>query len=106
MDQHVSDVVRGQDLLSSTGRQILLQQALGAKQPRYSHIPLILQDDGRKLSKQNGAAEIDWQRAPQQCIKQALHQLGQDTIDGSLSEILQYAVCHWSPVNIFTANKT
>ncbi|MDO4905592.1 MAG: tRNA glutamyl-Q(34) synthetase GluQRS [Lautropia sp.] len=55
----VTDIVRGADLLSSTGRQILLQQALGYPRPRYLHLPLLMGDNGQKLSKQNGAPGID-----------------------------------------------
>ncbi len=55
----ITDVVRGEDLASSTARQILLQQRLGLPTPRYLHTPLVLADDGRKLSKQNGARPLD-----------------------------------------------
>jgi glutamyl-Q tRNA(Asp) synthetase len=51
--QGVTDVVRGSDLLDSTPRQILLQQALGLPTPRYAHVPLALAANGQKLSKQN-----------------------------------------------------
>lgn len=54
-DQGITDVVRGQDLLPSTGRQLLLLEALGARPPRYLHHPLIHDGDGRKLSKATGA---------------------------------------------------
>lgn len=55
----VTDIVRGADLLDNTPRQILLAQALGLPVPRYMHIPLVLNDEGEKLSKQRGAAPID-----------------------------------------------
>jgi glutamyl-Q tRNA(Asp) synthetase len=51
--QGVTDVVRGSDLLDSTPRQILLQQALGLPTPRYAHVALALAANGQKLSKQN-----------------------------------------------------
>jgi len=54
----VTHVVRGQDILGSTGRQILLQRALDLPTPSYLHIPLALGADGEKLSKQNGASSV------------------------------------------------
>ena len=57
--QGISHIVRGEDLTDNTARQIALQQALGLPTPRYLHVPLVLAADGQKLSKQNGAAEVD-----------------------------------------------
>ncbi|MES2858597.1 MAG: tRNA glutamyl-Q(34) synthetase GluQRS [Pseudomonadota bacterium] len=57
--QDVTDVVRGADLLDSTPRQILLQQALGLPTPRYAHLPLLLGADDRKLSKSDAALPVD-----------------------------------------------
>jgi glutamyl-Q tRNA(Asp) synthetase len=57
--QGISHIVRGEDLTDNTARQIALQQALGLPTPRYLHTTLVLAADGQKLSKQNGAAEVD-----------------------------------------------
>ncbi|WP_395827248.1 tRNA glutamyl-Q(34) synthetase GluQRS [Collimonas sp.] len=57
--QEVTHVVRGADLLDSTGRQIYLQRQLGLATPQYLHVPVITNADGEKLSKQNGAQAID-----------------------------------------------
>lgn len=57
----ITDVVRGADLLGSTPRQVLLHRALGALGavvPRYAHVPLILGQDGVKLSKRHGAPDL------------------------------------------------
>lgn len=58
-DQNVTDVVRGQDLLSSTARQQMLAKALNLKPPAVMHIPLVVDECGLKLSKQNGAPMIN-----------------------------------------------
>jgi glutamyl-Q tRNA(Asp) synthetase len=57
--QGVTDVVRGADLLMSTCRQILLQQALSLPTPRYLHLPLAVDKSGVKLAKSTGAAALD-----------------------------------------------
>ena len=54
----VTEVVRGMDLLDSTARQILLIRALGGNVPTYAHLPLLVEGDGRKLSKRHGAQTV------------------------------------------------
>ena len=54
----VTEVVRGSDLLSSSPRQIWLQQTLGLPSPRYGHIPLLTAPDGRRLSKRDGDLDL------------------------------------------------
>lgn len=58
-DQGITHVVRGEDLHDNTARQILLQKALGLPTPIYMHTPLVMGDNGEKLSKQNGALALD-----------------------------------------------
>jgi glutamyl-tRNA synthetase len=57
-DMGITHVVRGQDHVSNTPRQIMLLRALGAEPPRYAHIPLLHGPDGKKLSKRHGAASV------------------------------------------------
>ena len=73
--QGITHVVRGEDLLDSTARQIMLQQALGLAQPQYLHTPLVLGFNNEKLSKQNGASAIATDR-PVAVLQQAGHVLG------------------------------
>lgn len=73
--QQVTDVVRGEDLADNTARQILLQRALGLPTPRYLHTPLVLAEDGQKLSKQTGAQSLDT-RDPLACLQAAGAALG------------------------------
>ncbi len=54
----ITDVVRGDDHLSNTPKQLLVLEALGFDPPRYAHLPLLHGPDGRKLSKRHGAASV------------------------------------------------
>jgi glutamyl-tRNA synthetase len=56
--QAVTEVVRGDDLIPSTARQILLHRALGASPPAYGHVPLVVGPDGKRLAKRHGDARI------------------------------------------------
>ncbi|MEA2330844.1 MAG: nondiscriminating glutamyl-tRNA synthetase [Thermoleophilaceae bacterium] len=57
-DMGITHVVRGQDHVSNTPRQIMILRALGAEPPVYAHIPLLHGTDGKKLSKRHGAASV------------------------------------------------
>ena len=59
--QGITHIVRGEDLLSNTARQIHLQQILGYETPQYLHLPLVLDEHGEKLSKQTLANQINTQ---------------------------------------------
>lgn len=56
--QGVTEVVRGDDLLSSTPRQVHLQRLLGFATPQYAHVPLVLGTDGHRLTKRHGAITL------------------------------------------------
>jgi glutamyl-tRNA synthetase len=62
-DMGITHVVRGQDHVSNTPRQLMLLRALGAEPPVYAHIPLLHGTDGKKLSKRHGAASVQDVRA-------------------------------------------
>jgi glutamyl-tRNA synthetase len=63
-DMGVSDVVRGDDLIDSTPRQVLLYRALGLadRTPRYYHLPLVVGPDGRRLAKRHGDTRLSFYR--------------------------------------------
>jgi glutamyl-Q tRNA(Asp) synthetase len=96
--QGITDVVRGCDLLTSTARQVLLQQALGLQQPRYLHLPLAVDDRGRKLSKSGDAPAADRLKPAAQLVA-ALGFLGQSPPPALLGaaprEVLAWAREHW-----------
>ena len=58
LDLEITHVLRGNDHLTNTAKQLLIIQALGAQPPRYGHVPLLHGPDGRKLSKRHGAASV------------------------------------------------
>jgi len=57
-EMEISHVIRGEDHISNTPKQILLQEALGFKSPEFAHLPLILGPDKSKLSKRHGAVSM------------------------------------------------
>ncbi len=95
--QHISHVVRGRDLLDSTPYHLRLQRVLGLPTPVYSHLPLLLNDQGRKLSKQNLADPLDDDMAPDN-LRFCLEALGQPRAPerlGDCASLLAWAVEHW-----------
>jgi glutamyl-Q tRNA(Asp) synthetase len=93
--QGITHVVRGEDLVDNTPRQLLLQRALGAAMPQYLHAPLVLGPNGEKLSKQNGAAAVDVSDAAS-ALASAAGVLGL-RVDAhcSVGELLAQAVRAW-----------
>lgn len=97
-DQNITHVVRGADLLMSTPRQMLIQQALGLNRPEYAHVPLVLDAKGQKLSKREKADPIVT-ASPLQTLMAAYRFLQQD--DGephpeSLVEFWPWAIEQWT----------
>lgn len=99
--QGISQIVRGADLLDSTPRQILLQRELGYPTPDYLHIPLVLDENGAKLSKSHWATALDDQDRFL-ALRAAWRHLGQDTgllrSASSMPETLEIAVRHFNPL--------
>lgn len=98
--QGVTQVVRGADLLNSTGKQVCLQRAMGFETPEYMHLPLVLDARGKKLSKRDCSDPVR-QSAPAECIKLALRVLGQNPPAGlALDELWRWAESHWQEQRI------
>jgi glutamyl-Q tRNA(Asp) synthetase len=97
-EQGVTQVVRGADLLASTPRQIALQRALGYPTPRYAHLPLVVNADGSKLGKRDGALPLPALDAARVCetLALALRHLGIEGITGgSPGEMLEVALARF-----------
>ena len=88
-EQAITDVVRGADLLDSTPRQILLQRALGLPTPSYVHLPLLLDAQGRKLSKSDAARPVD-ANAPLETLRMLWAALGQAPITEEFAAPAQF----------------
>jgi glutamyl-tRNA synthetase len=74
-DQGVDQVVRGDDLIPTTPRQVLLQRLLGLSTPRYLHVPLVLGPDGQRLAKRHGAVGLGDRLAAGQSAQQLVGML-------------------------------
>ncbi|MBJ8484654.1 tRNA glutamyl-Q(34) synthetase GluQRS [Acinetobacter vivianii] len=93
--QGITHVVRGADLLDNTARQIWLGFLLNYPALSYMHLPLAMNDQGQKLSKQNLAQALDISQAPE-LLHQAILALGQASVELDQPRImLQQAVQQW-----------
>ena len=96
--QGITDIVRGIDLMDSTPRQIWLQKLLGFTTPNYCHIPVAVNADGQKLSKNTGASGLSLNNIEATLVA-ALQALGQgppaDLDRAAVAEIWQWASAHW-----------
>lgn len=107
--QGITHIMRGSDLLDSTPRQLFLQQCLGYRQPEYAHLPVALNRNRQKLSKQNHAASLVAGRESvnlwtalvwlQQRPPPVLQRL-------EVGEILNWARSHWQPQAIYPSMPT
>jgi|SRR5690554_1836544 len=98
IDQGITHVVRGSDLLDMTAQQQQIFRALGVEPPHWLHIPVIINDQGQKLSKQTHAPALDDTR-PAANLVQALLALGQQPPTGleeaPVEHILEWGRTHW-----------
>ncbi len=102
-EQGITEIVRGKDLLSSTPRQIFLQQQLNVITPHYIHLPIALNASGEKLSKQTYAAALPEKDRGKPLFK-ALQFLGQNPPDklqnDSVHNIWSWAFKHWNLLQV------
>lgn len=90
--QGISHVVRGEDLVASTARQIQLQRTLGLLTPQYLHVPLLCDAQGRKLSKQDGSEPFI---PGLHAIMRAAKFLGLEPAGATLAEVLASSLAGW-----------
>jgi len=97
-DQGITDIVRGADILESTCQHIALQQALGYPTPHYLHLPVVVNEQGKKLSKQTHARPVNAEHAVA-TLCAALRALGQQIPDGAadcnLADFWKLAEAAW-----------
>jgi len=97
--QNISDILRGYDLLESTYRQIYLQQRLQIATPSYAHIPVIIDAEGAKLSKQTFASDVSLAPVRETLINVLAHlnlNPPKELIASPPTEILDWAINKWS----------
>jgi len=98
--QNITHVVRGYDLLNSTPRQLFVQKLLGYSHPEYMHVPIIVNQQGEKLSKQTHAEGVDIKK-PAETLFLLLTLLKQEPPDSlrkaKIADILDWAIAHWNP---------
>ncbi len=102
-EQGITDVVRGRDLLDNTPRQALLQAILGLPMPTWLHLPLLLDDDGVKLSKSRQALPIEAAAAPatlSEVLQQLRHPPPAELVGAPVAEQLAWAVGAWQPARL------
>lgn len=95
--QGITHILRGSDLLNSSGRQLYLFKRLGHQPPQMAHLPVIVNSEGQKLSKQTFAEPLDPQRAADNVFL-ALRQLGQQPpqeLQADCPGLLQWGSQHW-----------
>ena len=102
-DMRISHVIRGDDHVNNTPRQINLLRALGAEVPQYAHLSMILGDDGQKLSKRHGAVSVmqyDEDGYLPEAVLNYLARLGWSHGDDEIFDMQQF--CQWFDLDHIT----
>ncbi len=96
--QQITEIIRGADLLTSTPAQLYLQQLLDIQPPQYSHIPVAVNAEGEKLSKQTGAEPVSL-KDPVSTLVMTLRDLGQAPPDklakSSVDDVIRWGIDNW-----------
>ncbi len=102
IEQAITHIIRGSDLLDVTARQIFLFQLLKAPVPQFGHVTLASQPNGQKLSKQNLAPALDLKDAAENlwCALAFLKQNPPKEMWGATSELVDWAKLHWRRASI------
>lgn len=106
--QGITDVVRGADLLYSTPRQIYLQQLLGLSNPAYMHLPVVVNAQGEKLSKQTLARPVGKSNAVSTLFDALVFLRQQPPAElkyGMIEQILDWAITNWKPDELLTCRQ-
>lgn len=95
-NQGITHIVRGTDLLESTGRQIYLQRLLGLPTPSYMHVPVVLNAMGEKLSKQTGATALDTENPLSELLRAARFLQLEIAHADSIAAFWEEAIAAWA----------
>jgi glutamyl-Q tRNA(Asp) synthetase len=101
--QGITHVVRGADLINSTPRQIYLQRLLGLPMLHYMHIPIAVNAEGEKLSKQTLAAPVSRDHASVvlcEALKFLQQQPPRELRSAEVEEVLQWGIANWQPLHM------
>ena len=69
MDSKITHVIRGDDHVNNTFKQINVYKALSIQEPKYGHVPMILGEDGKRLSKRHGALGVQEYKEMASCLR-------------------------------------
>ncbi|MCZ2340210.1 MAG: tRNA glutamyl-Q(34) synthetase GluQRS [Bacteroidales bacterium] len=100
--QGITEVVRGDDLIPSTPRQLMLYQALGLTPPRFAHVPMVVGPDGKRLAKRHGDTRLSQLRdsgvSPQSLVGLLAWSCGWQTDDRPVSPSALLSLFQWASI--------